>query len=334
MRLHLLAAVALTAATASVAHADGLPVGNLDTTRTGVTVPGASERFFAIQAGRGTVVESVYRAGGLLQAHTTVPGAFTIPAVAQDGTTTGLSANAQTLVLVRPRLTYPQRRTRLAVLDAPSLHLRSTITLRGDFSVDAISPDGHSLYLIEYTTPGDPFAYAVRSLDLRSGRLDPGQIVDPRERDEAMHGLPISRAMSPDGRWAYTLYDGAGGGPFVHALDTKARAARCLDLPLLPGGVDIAGLSLVMRGGQLQVRSGIGPVAFIDRRTFAISRHDPAKRAAAAPNGPPSDGFPWGLGAAAAAAGAVALFVLRRRYAAGTDSETSRAASSSSPTVP
>src|SRR5439155_21828241 len=136
-----------------------------------------------------------------------------------------------------------------------------------DFSVDAISPDGRRLYLIQYTSPRDPLAYAVRSLNLRSGRLDPGEIVDPRERDEAMHGLPVSRAMSPDGRWAYTLYDGGDGAPFVHALDTSARTARCIDLPPLPGATNAGGLGLTLRGGLLQVRWGSRPVAFVDRRT-------------------------------------------------------------------
>ena len=64
MRLHVLAALALTAVTAPAAWADGLSVGNLDTTLTGVTVPGANERYFAIGAGRDTLVTSVYRAGG------------------------------------------------------------------------------------------------------------------------------------------------------------------------------------------------------------------------------------------------------------------------------
>jgi hypothetical protein len=312
MRLHLLAALALAAAASSTAHADGLPVGNLDTTLTGVSVPGSSERYFAIQAGRDTLVTSVYRDGGLLTRYDTVRGTFTIPAVAQDGATTGLSANGQTLVLVRPRLTYPQRRTRLAVLDAPTLRVRSRITLRGDFSVDAISPDGRSLYLIQYTTPGDPLAYAVRSLNLRSGRLDRGQIVDPRERDEAMHGLPMSRAISPDGRWAYTLYDGAGSSPFVHALDTKARAARCIDLPALPRGVDISGLSLSVHGSQLRIGSGRGPVAFIDRRTFAVAREAPARPASTGADDAPPDGFPWIVAAVVAAFAAAAVFVLRR----------------------
>lgn len=312
MRLHLLAAVALTAAAASAAHADGLPVGNLDTTLTGISVPGSSARYFAIQSGRRTVVASVYRDGGLLQGHATLPGTFTIPAVAQDGTTTGLSADGRTLVLVRPRVSYPQRRTRLAVLDAQSLRVRSTVTLHGDFSVDAISPDGRSLYLIQYTSRRDPLAYAVRSLNLRTRRLDAGEIVDPHERDEAMHGLPMSRAMSPDGRWAYTLYDGAGKAPFVHALDTTRRTARCVDLPAIPAGANISGLSLAVHGAQLQVRSGRGPVASIDRRSFAVSRGAPAGAAAVAADGAQPDGFPWVLAAAVAALGGVAVFVVRR----------------------
>jgi hypothetical protein len=312
MRLHLLAAVGLIAATAAAAHADGLPVGYVDTTRTGVTVAGASVRFFAIPTGRDTVVASVYRDGGLLQANRTLPGAFTIPAVAQDGTTTGLSANGRTLVLVRPRLAYPQRRTRLAVLDAATLRTRRTIALRGDFSVDAISPDGRALYLIQYTSPRDPLAYAVRSLDLRAGRLDPGEIVDPHERGEDMHGLPMSRATSPDGRWAYTLYDGAEGKPFVHALDTQHRTARCIDLPALPAGVDIAGVSLAVRGSHLQLRSADGPVAFIDRRTFAVSRRAPARAAGTPAGGGSPDGLPWIIAGAAAALVAAAGFALRR----------------------
>jgi hypothetical protein len=325
MRLHLLAAVALTAATATVAHADGLPVGNIDTTRTGVSLPGSSEQFFAIRSGRDTLVASIYRDGGLLQAHRTLPGSFTVPAVAQDGTTTGLSADGRTLVLVRPRVAYPQRRTQLAVLDAASLRLRRTVTLRGDFSVDAISPDGRALYLIQYTSPRNPFAYAVRSLNLRSGRLDRGEIVDPRERDEAMNGLPLSRAMSADGRWAYTLYDGMGSHPFVHALDTKARQARCIDLPALAAGAPTSGLSISVRGGQLRVASGSRPVAFIDRRTFAIADRAPAaKPALTVADDVPSDGFPWGLAAAAGAVGAAVLFMLRRRYTRGTTEGTSR----------
>jgi hypothetical protein len=329
MRHHLLALLAL-GALAPLAHADGLPVGNLDTTLTGISAPGVS--FFAIPAGRGTVVSSVYRDGGQLQAYGRLPGHFTVPAVAQDGTTTGLSADARTLVLVRPRLSYPQRSTKLAVLDASSLKVRRYVDLRGDFSIDAISPDGRRLYLIQYTSPRNPLAYAVRSLDLRRGRLDRGEIVDPHERDEEMNGLPMSRATSADGRWAYTLYDGMGKAPFVHALDTGARRARCIDLPSLPAGVSIGALALAVRGGQLRIQGPSGTVAFVDRRTFAVSRRAPVAAATRAP-ATTGDGLPWGWIAAGAAAAGLALLA-RRRYAAGTDSAASRTASSSTPTVP
>ena len=45
-----------------------------------------------------------------------------------------------------------------------------------------------------------------------------------------MTGKPVTRAMSPNGQWAYTLYQGSDEGPFVHALDTSGRSAKCIDL--------------------------------------------------------------------------------------------------------
>jgi hypothetical protein len=93
----------------------------------------------------------------------------------------------------------------------------------------------------------------------------------------------------------------------VHALDTSGRTARCIDLPPLPAGVSVAGLSLAVRGGRLDV----GTVASIDRRTFAVARRAPV--AAAVPDAP-AGGFPWVPAAAALAAFALtaAAVVLRR----------------------
>src|SRR3712207_8649807 len=50
---------------------------------------------------------------------------------------------------IRPRVAFPQTRTRLAVLDARRLTVRRRLDLRGDFSFDAISPGGRWIYLIE-----------------------------------------------------------------------------------------------------------------------------------------------------------------------------------------
>jgi hypothetical protein len=79
--------------------------------------------------------------------------------------------------------------------------------------------------------------------------------VDPREPDEDMRGYPITRASSPDGRWAYTLYDGAGKHPFVHALDTQGRTAACIDLDGLAGRDDLYELRLIEARGATSCSS-------------------------------------------------------------------------------
>jgi hypothetical protein len=246
-----------------------------------------------------------------------VPGRFTIPVVAYDGSAAGLSADGKTLVLLRPRARFPRAQTTFAVLGAERLRLRETIKLRGDFSFDALSPDGSLLYLVEYLSARDPSRYLVRLYDLRSGRLTPDPVIDPREVGDVMRGTPITRAASPDGRWAYTLYDGAGGHPFVHALDTSGRTARCIDLHGLAGHPHLADLRLDVDpgGGAVTVLDGSERVAVIDARTFAVREPvEPAARRAPAS----SDGPPWGVLAALAGAAVLALtaslrFATRRR---------------------
>jgi hypothetical protein len=152
-----------------------------------------------------------------------------------------------------------------------------------------------------------------------------------------MTGFAIARALSSDGRWAYTLY-GGGEEQFVHALDLSGGRAYCVDLDGLSFD-DVSAMHLRARTGRIDVLGAAGdPVRRIDAATFAVTKpraQDVQQRAAApADDGAPSDGFPWGLAAAAAAVGAGALVLLRRRYAAGTDSAASRSASSSNPTVP
>src|SRR5437660_1156249 len=66
---------------------------------------------------------------------------------------------------------------------------------------------------------------------LAGGRLAAGAIVYKRAPDEEMRGMPMRRVTSPDGAWAYTLYDTTRGGLFVHALDAAHRRAFCIDLP-------------------------------------------------------------------------------------------------------
>jgi hypothetical protein len=251
-------------------------------------------------------------------------GRFTIPAVAYDGSPGGLSADGRTLVLINPRVGFPRRTTTLAVLGTGGLRARDVIALKGDFSFDALSPDGRWLYLVQYLSKRDPTRYLVRLYDLRRGRLLPEPIIDPREVGDVMRGMPITRAASPDGRFAYTLYDGAGEHPFIHALDTVGRTARCIDLHGLMGFEDLYRLRLDVSpsGGTITLLDGSEPVAFVDTSTNAVTEPaepapapaKPKASAAPAPAKSPAqadegNGFPW---FPVALAGVIALLALTR----------------------
>lgn len=256
---------------AGAAHADGLPVLGVDVGGAGVVSPSGDIRFVTVPAGRGTVVERVKSAGGQVVASRLLTWKFTIPAVAYDGSASGLSADGRTLVLIRPRLRFPRSRTALIVIDAASLRPRRVVELPGDFSFDAISPRGSLMYLIEYVSPQDPTRYLVRVFDLRVGRLLAAPVTDPHEPGDKMRGSPLTRLSSPGGRWAYTLYDGGGGTPFVHALDTSGRTARCIDLDSLVG----RNLSRARLGfdetGSVVVSLARQPLVVIDTATFRPS---------------------------------------------------------------
>jgi hypothetical protein len=321
-----LLAVALASTLAGTARADGLPVAGVNVGASGVpgTSAGEEVRYVALRARGGTLVARIRRTGGQVLGARLLPGRFTVSAVAYDATADGLSADGRTLVLISPRAGFPRTRTTLAILDAERLRLREVLTLRGDFSFDAVSPTGANMYLIQYLSARDPSRYAVRVYDLRAGRLVPEPVVDPTEPDEKMGGYPVTRTWSRDGRWAYTLYDRPGEAPFIHALDTSGRTARCIDLDGLAGNRDLYSLKLDMSagGGTLRVANGEKQLALVDTRTFAVS--DPAEPEPSP--SPEGGGVPWplvaapGLGILLAAAGAI--FALRRRLSAPTPRET------------
>jgi hypothetical protein len=297
---------------ASAASGDGLPLPSGDAGLGGVADPTSGSRYVTLNAGRRTVLARVLRNGGSVFTYRFLRGSYTIPAVAIDGSASGLSRDGKTLVLIRPRNGFPQSRTKLIVLDPRRLSIHRRLTLRGDFSFDAISPDGRLMYLIEYLSPRNLTRYAVRAFDLRTGRLLAGQIVDPREPDERMGGFPITRAVSPDGRWAYTLYDGAGKAPFVHALDTVDRTAACIDLDALAGNrrLNAFRLGLSSDGGRLFVNDRGRALAAVDTKTFRVS--EPATRG----DGGGARVLTLAFAGAAAvllAAGVVSLGVRRRR---------------------
>lgn len=266
MRTRFLIATIFVLALAPLARADGLPIVDASAPAT-IGGDGTNGRYVALPAEGGT---SVARLGGVVYASTRLDGRYTVPVVALDHTASGLSKDGSTLVLINPRRIFPRARTSLVVLDAKSLRTLRHIVLQGDFSFDALSPDGKRMFLIHYLSRRDPTRYEVRALDVPSGKLLPTPIVDKSEPDERMAGLPITRKASADGRWAYTLYDGAGHEPFVHALDTVDGVAHCIDLEMLAGRQDLYNLRLHLGPGNkgLSVVDGADELAVIDTSDF------------------------------------------------------------------
>ena len=259
----LLAVLLLPAATA---HADGPPVTSLDAGPEGVLEQSGGDRFTAHPLGTRTVLtQSQVRGGRVLRA-SILDGRWGVPVVAEDGTSGGLSADGSTLVLMRIARAYPRRHSSFAVVDTGPLAFRDSVELDGEWSFDALSPDGRWLYLVEQLSPRDRTRYAVRVYDLKEDRLLPEPVVDPREPDEPMRGLPITRTTGPKGRWEYTLYAG-GEHPFIHALDTVRRTSLCLDLPhRVAHSRRLWAARLAVRGGRVAVVNGERVVASAARR--------------------------------------------------------------------
>jgi hypothetical protein len=300
---------------ASAAEAAGPPLPSQESGRAGAVAPGGTERLITRRAGYDTWISAVRRSDGRVMRSRQIGGRWSVPAVTLDNATTGLSGDGRTLVLARPTRAFPPASTRLAVVDAHRLVVRRLIALPGFFTVDAISPDGRWLYLIQY--PGENVLdYRVRALDTRTGRLDLPDVVDPRNPGEQMGGLPMTRAVSRDGRWAYTLYGGEES--FIHALDTVGRTAACVDLDMLPAESDLSRVRLAISADapRVEVRDSGNLVATVDARTFAVS--EPGAPAAPRPDLAPTThdgGVPWPalLIGGLAAVCAVAVLIARRR---------------------
>ena len=297
------AAVAVLAVVPTAAVADGLP--GTGVLASPVSAPGGDVAYVTKTTKSRTVLRERRIDGGPILRTLDLRGRYSVPAVAYDGSPSGLSADGRTLVLINPRKRWPRKRTTFAVVDARRMELRRHIRLRGDFSFDAISPDGRITYFIEYLSPNDVTAYAVRAYDMRARRLFQEPVVDPSEPDEDMSGVPLSRVSDGEGRWAYTLYSGHEH-PFVHALDTERRTAVCIDLDLR----NLRGAVLELDGGRLEVVGDSGLLARIDTATHRVTAtpgKPPARATAEA-----SAGTSW-LPIAAPTAALLLLAVFARR---------------------
>jgi hypothetical protein len=173
----------------------------------------------------------------------------------------------------------PAGTTSIALVDTQAGRLVKTIHLGGDFTLDAVSPRGTMLYLLEFYQAGTSH-YNVRAYNVQAGVLVPGSIVDKNELDEKMEGKALARQMSDDGDMAYTLYiNTVTNKAFIHILwlaDTIDNnvpfptIARCIDLPVgsNPALLRYYTLTLARDGQTLYaVNAALGLVATVNLGT-------------------------------------------------------------------
>jgi DNA-binding beta-propeller fold protein YncE len=266
----LLAVLALFAFVGA-AHGAGPSPGLLQGS-TGITTPTQKYRFVTLAGPGTTTLAEIDKATGGVVRWRTLRGQWGIPVVAFDGTADGLTRDGTTLVVadwVSPENSAFRSRSSFRIYDANRLALRGGFTLRGDFSFDALSPDGGTLYLVQHLSEQDVFKYLVRAYDLRAGRLLPQAIADKRQQGWIMRGLPMRRLVSGDGRWVYTLYSQDGGYPFVHALDAANRRAVCIGIPWKGNQAPLGRATLTLADGKLLI-SAAGRQFAIDTETLNL----------------------------------------------------------------
>ena len=262
-----------SAVTVGAAQGDGSPyTPGLVQGAEGVVSPDHTVRFVTLATPRSTVVAAIRVRTGKVVRSNVLRGFYGVPIVAWDNSTGGVSADGKTIVLGSyGPLPGDAGVTRFVVLRATTLRKLRVLALRGSWAYDAISPDGSEMFLIEYLAAGQNPHYRVRSVDLRTGRLDPEAIVDRREDEVLMRGQPVTRVASRDGRWAYTLYARPKHGPFVHALDTDRGEAYCINLPIRIRQLEQMALRLRMRAdGGLEIRSRQARIALVDTKTLDV----------------------------------------------------------------
>jgi len=265
----LLAALAL--ARASGASGPSLPAQE----NVGISQPGGAAAYVThLNHGSTRLVE---RMDGTAVHSALLPGRWGIQLATLGGAVTGLSPNGRVLVLsdfLNPTGNIRDR-SRFAVVDTTTLAIRTIISLRGDYSVDALSPDGGTLYLIHHLYRSDLTKYQVVAYDLRVGQLVPGVIADKSQKGWVMAGWPIARAATRSGSWVYTLYRRDTNYPFVHALDARHRVAICVGIPAdwTTENTWLGAARLKLSGDKLQIQTSRGKTRYVlDVRTFKVTK--------------------------------------------------------------
>src|SRR4051795_4647172 len=106
----------LLAPGAAASASGGYPFG-ADAGPAGGVTPTSTVRYVAVPSRNDTVLERIQREGGQITAWRTLHGRLAVPAIAMDGTASGLSADGTLLVLTRPLARFPVSRSQVVLVD-------------------------------------------------------------------------------------------------------------------------------------------------------------------------------------------------------------------------
>jgi hypothetical protein len=258
----------------------------------------------------GTIVRDLLADGSFEGPVLDIKGRWRLPTIGTDRVAAGVSADGSTIALVSADgsasgATTTDATSRFAIVrhfdgnrptrarDA-ALRLATVIELRGQFEFDAISPDGSILYVVEHLD-GQTGAYQVRAVDVATGKLRDGVIVDKRNIGEAMAGWPVGQLRRSDGV-VLTLYRGVEH-PFIHALNTIDAWAVCIDLPARGASDTAAAADWGVAAGPdgrtvYAVNATLGIAAEINATDLVVERTAVLQTAAAGGSGGVAAGAP------------------------------------------
>ncbi len=248
--------------------------------------------------GAATIVRDVVVQPGFGGPELRLPGHWHLPTVGLDPTLVGLSIDGSTIALVEDAAGISKGRSRFAIVEhyggvvggvveagTSDLQLARIVDLPGIFDYDALSPDGRILYVVEHLDAAAGGHYQVRAVDVTTGVLRDGVVVDKGNPDEQMAGVPLAQLRRPGGL-VLTLYAGPEHA-FIHALNSAEAWAICIDLPTSAGGVDKIGrawdLAASPDGSTVYAANALGLVVEVDPAQFAVRRSATVTTTAAAP---------------------------------------------------
>jgi hypothetical protein len=254
--------------------------------RNALAAPDNSRLFAASSDGSQTSLRTLEIPSGELLAKARVPGTVLPRTVSGSGEYVALAEPRRPGAT--PWLPDGRKRSRLLVADPSGDSRARTFDLRGNFEPEAFSTDDAQLFMIEYMPAIAPSHYAVRRLNLATGKVSPIARLKQSAPGQ-MRGTGRMQVMSPAGHELYTLYTRQGPNyahgetehrpgmvhAFVHVLNLRHAWAHCVDLPM-PFGTGLAtssALAISDDGRRLYVADwSNGAVAIIEPGSLRVAR--------------------------------------------------------------